>query len=301
MTAGAAASRPRRLRRLVASLQAWWLRLFVLAIVVAVVASLPVWLDLLLGVSFVALSLVRPPRRDDHPPVLVSAPVAGRWAALNSPATTIPSHGVRAYGQAFAIDLAHPRPVTAAGQNALGWGLRQRRPESYSSFGEPVTAVQAGTVVGVSAGQRDHLARNTWPGVLYLMVLEGFVRELAGSSFIVGNHVVVDHGDGIYALYAHLRAGSVKVRVGDRVAAGEQVGEVGNSGNSSEPHLHFQLMDHRRPAAAAGVPFRWDKIVQDPTDVDPTWSAAPVDAVIVPGLPSNGQVFVAPSRETLIT
>jgi murein DD-endopeptidase MepM/ murein hydrolase activator NlpD len=59
----------------------------------------------------------------------------------------------------------------------------------------------------------------------------------------------------VYSAYAHLRRRSLRVAVGDRVRASQQLGEVGNSGNSSEPHLHFQLMDHPKPMYAAGLPF----------------------------------------------
>ena len=62
---------------------------------------------------------------------------------------------------------------------------------------------------------------------------------------------------GVYAALAHLRRGSVRVRPGDRVAAGQPLAECGNSGNSSEPHLHFQLMDHPSVLLAAGLPLRF--------------------------------------------
>jgi murein DD-endopeptidase MepM/ murein hydrolase activator NlpD len=67
--------------------------------------------------------------------------------------------------------------------------------------------------------------------------------------------VVLDLGDGVYAALAHLRRGSVQVTKGQRVTAGQQIAECGNSGNSSEPHLHFQLMDHAHASIAAGLPF----------------------------------------------
>lgn len=278
------------LKRTVASLQGWWTRLFLLGIVLALVLDVPFWIDLPALAALLTLSLVRAPRRDDHPPVAVACPLTGRWAALNSPADTVPSHGIRAYGQAFAIDIAHPRPADFS--TRISWGLRQRRPHEFSSLGQPVYAVARGTVVAVASGQRDHLARNTWPGLLYLMTVEGFCREVGGARFVVGNHVVIDHGEGVFALCAHLRRGSVTVAVGDDVVAGQQLGEVGNSGNSSEPHLHFQLMDDRRPSAAAGMPFRWTDIAQDPTDTDPTWATGEVREEILDGLPANGQVFV---------
>ncbi len=94
----------------------------------------------------------------------------------------------------------------------------------------------------------------SWAAYAYLMA-EGMVRELAGSRFLLGNHIVLDLGDGVYAVLAHLRRGSATVEPGDRVSAGRQIAECGNSGNSSEPHVHFQLMDSRHPAIAAGLPF----------------------------------------------
>jgi hypothetical protein len=279
------------LKRAVASLQAWWTRLFILGVLAALLLDIPFWIDLTAIGLILALSLVRSPRRDDHPAVSVLCPVAGRWAALNSPADKVPSHGIRAYGQAFAIDIAHPRPPGFSPR--IGWGLRQRRPDEFSSFGEPVYAVAPGTVVAACSRQRDHRARTTWPGLLYLMTVEGLVRESGGARFVVGNHVDLDHGEGVFSLYAHLQRDSLTVAVGDVVAAGYRLGLVGNSGNSSEPHLHFQLMDDPRPSAAAGLPFRWISIEQDPTDTDPTWATGEVRDQIIEGLPANGQVFVA--------
>ncbi|WP_408003879.1 M23 family metallopeptidase [Puerhibacterium puerhi] len=61
------------------------------------------------------------------------------------------------------------------------------------------------------------------------------MREVGGVRFVLGSHVVVDHGDGVWAVYAHLRRGSVRVAPGDVVAAGQQLGEVGSSGNTSDP------------------------------------------------------------------
>ena len=104
--------------------------------------------------------------------------------------------------------------------------------------------------------ERDHWSRTSPPALLYL-VAEGTVRELLGPGRILGNHLVLDLGDGVYAALAHLRRGSLRVRPGDRVAAGQQLAACGNSGNSTEPHLHFQLMDHPSVLLAAGLPLRF--------------------------------------------
>ncbi|MCA1579206.1 MAG: M23 family metallopeptidase [Acidobacteria bacterium] len=61
------------------------------------------------------------------------------------------------------------------------------------------------------------------------------------------------------ALLAHLRSGSIRVHVGQSVSMGEPLGEVGNSGNSTLPHLHFQVMDGRDPLKAKGIPCKFQK------------------------------------------
>jgi len=277
-------------KRSIALLQTWWLRLFVLAVLaVTFVVDVP-WSAGMAAMALPMLLFLVRPRRSTRDPVDLDPPVRGRWVALNSPGSVVPSHGVRAYGQAYAVDLLLPSDATAK----VGWSLRTRRAEEYRTFGEPVLAMAAGTVVTVSDSRRDHRGRDTWPTLLYMMTVEGFVRELGGAPWILGNHVVVGHDDGTYAAYAHLRRASARVREGDRVAAGQEVAVVGNSGNTSEPHLHVQLMDAAVPTAAAGVPMRWPGIAVA-EDVDPRWGTGEPKAGALPGFPANGQIFEAAS------
>lgn len=210
-------------------------------------------------------------------PIRVHAPVAGRWQALNSPVTAVPSHGVRAYGQAYAIDLVHD-PV---GHVRPEFGQKMMRASAeYPAFGQPVLAMIDGTVVRTSDWRRDHRARSNGWGIMYLM-LEGMLREIGGPGFVVGNHVVIRGDDGVYAAVVHLQQGSATVAVGDRVQAGSQVGLCGNSGNSSEPHVHAQLMDRASFLIAQGVPMTFTNITmgeaQNPAE----------------SLPANGEHLVA--------
>ncbi|WP_422772011.1 M23 family metallopeptidase [Plantactinospora sp. WMMC1484] len=218
------------------------------------------WLAIALAIVLrVTLGRILAPARgaDPEPPVEVEPPVTGRWSALNSPTSRVPSHGVRAYGQAYAIDLVaepedRPRP-------RFGWWPVVRRNRAFPGFGAPLLAAADGTVLRAVDRNRDHLSRNSWPALVYL-IFEGLFREIVGPGQLLGNHLILDLGGGRYAAYAHLRRGSLLVRPGDRVRIGQQVAECGNSGNSSEPHVHFQLMDNPDLDVARGIPFTWREI-----------------------------------------
>ncbi|NGN65334.1 M23 family metallopeptidase [Streptomyces sp. A7024] len=217
---------------------------------------------------------------DDAEPVTVAAPVRGRWKAHNSPADKVPSHGTHHLGQTYAIDIV--RVPEDTGSPAFGWWPVFRRNEDFPAYGSPILAPGAGTVVSAVDWRRDHRARNSWPALVYFMVVEQIARSMGPKSGILGNFVTVEldggsaSGSPVYALYAHLKRGSVAVRPGDRVTAGQQLAECGNTGNSTEPHLHFQLMDAADPDAAKGVPFAWEGV----------------------GVPANGEHFAVANQST---
>ncbi|SDT78372.1 M23 family metallopeptidase [Actinoplanes derwentensis] len=276
------------MKRAVARHQTRWLQLFVLTVLALTFLPLPVphpW-DWLLTTTLLLLAFVRAPR-STAAPVTLAPPVRGRWVAINSPGTAVPSHGVRAYGQTYAVDLLMPSPEAPA---KIGWSLTTRAPASYPCFGAPVLAMADGRVVRATGTQRDHRSRDTWPSLIWMMTAEAFARELTGAHRILGNHVIVEHGDGTYAAYAHLRHDSLMVTEGDRVTVGQQLAEVGNTGNTSEPHLHVQLMDDPHPTAAAGIPMHWPALKSTP-DKDARWSTGDPKPTALTGFPQNGQLF----------
>ncbi|MFF8643898.1 M23 family metallopeptidase [Streptomyces sp. NPDC015345] len=221
------------------------------------------WLSWLpaLGAIAVSTTLSRSARRrmevEPPAPVEVAPPVTGRWSALNSPADKVPSHGTHYLAQTYAIDItAEPEDGPARPGPVWFWPVA-RHGRAYPAFGEPLYAVADATVVHAEDGQRDHLSRSSLLGVLYFWLIEGVGRTLGGGRRVIGNHVVLDLGEGTYALYAHVQRGSLAVQAGDEVTAGQRIGGCGNSGNSTEPHVHFQLMDGPDPETARGVPFSW--------------------------------------------
>lgn len=100
----------------------------------------------------------------------------------------------------------------------------------------------------------DHHAHRGLPSLSYALTQR---RRLAdGWAGLAGNHVIIRVSErGTFVALCHLQRGSVQVSVGEIVRTGQPVGACGNSGNSTEPHLHLQAQDAPDPAAAAAVPF----------------------------------------------
>ncbi|WP_156913995.1 peptidoglycan DD-metalloendopeptidase family protein [Comamonas badia] len=120
---------------------------------------------------------------------------------------------------------------------------------SFINYGAEVYAVADGTVVDVLNDLDDQI-----PGQL---------PDPAAITLhtVDGNHVILDIGQGRYAFYAHLQKGSVNLRRGDQVKAGRVIGKLGNTGNSSGPHLHFHVMDSPSALGAQGMPFVFDRFM----------------------------------------
>jgi len=187
-------------------------------------------------------------------PVVVALPFDGRWLAMNSPARRVPSHGVDLLGQRYAIDFVgvdeRHRDAFVADWRTL---VATEPPERFVAFGRPILAPADGVVVAVHDGEPDHAARRSQLALVpYMLGQAG--RLWKGPAAIAGNHVVVELRAGVFAALVHLRRGSLRVAVGDAVVTGQQLGECGNSGNSTQPHVHVQLMDSADLAVARGVP-----------------------------------------------
>lgn len=188
-------------------------------------------------------------------PVILDLPFRGPWLVQNSPDRRVPSHGTHLFGITYAIDFV---AVDGRGRSApRSWRslLGSERPEGFVGFGAPILAPADGTVVITHDGEPDHNARRSQVALIpYALGQAQRVRR--GMAAIAGNHVVIALSPaGPYVAVVHLRQGSVRVRVGDLVVSGDTVGECGNSGNSTEPHVHVQVTDSTHWATAQGLPL----------------------------------------------
>lgn len=121
------------------------------------------------------------------------------------------------------------------------------RKENWYGYGMPIYATAAGTVVGAAndAPENDFRGKE----VAYADIPESEIYKIMG-----GNYVVIDHGDGEFSYFGHMKTGSVRVKAGDKVSAGEQIGELGFAGDAFIPHLHYMLMDNADVLKAESLP-----------------------------------------------
>ena len=178
-------------------------------------------------------------------PLLISAPLRGsEWLAGNGPANAsahrralIPVGGGVHIAQRFAIDFLQLNP------DGRSFSGDQKDNKSYRCYGAEALAVADGVVVATKDGIPENI-----PGATSRAV--PITLETVG-----GNHIILDLGNGRFAFYAHLQPGSLRVKNGDKVRRGQVLGLVGNSGNSTEPHLHFHISDANSPLGSEGLPY----------------------------------------------
>lgn len=184
-----------------------------------------------------------------HDLAVVSAPLRGdNWLAANGPSNAsahrraiIPIDGRARIAQRFAIDWVR---VNADGQTTYTGDPLDNK--NYRAYGSEALAVADGTVVATKDGIPQNIPGENSRAVPITLETVG------------GNHVVLDIGHGRFAFYAHLQPGSLKVKIGDHVKRGQVLGLVGNSGNSTEPHLHFHVGDSISPLGSEGLPYALD-------------------------------------------
>ena len=169
-------------------------------------------------------------------------PVTGEWLVVNGGVTADTSHSWDMPNQRYAYDIVKRSDIPVDAGQSDGRGLTR-----FETFGQPVLAPADGTVVSVRDGQRDH--RSPGSGAVDM-----WCRDIRG------NHILIQHMEDEFSLLAHLRKGTVAVTVGERVKRGQKIGECGNSGHSTQPHLHFHVQDRRSFHTASSRIIVWSRV-----------------------------------------
>lgn len=228
---------------------------------------------------------IAPVTVSDRKPVSIAPPLEGRnWVNANG-CCDITSHRLAAnpingklwVSERFAIDY-----IQLTDDFRLFNG-DPTKAESYPYYGTGVRSVGDGKVVSVVDNLPEQLPTKSPTG----LPLDQYT----------GNHIVADLGDGNYALYAHLKPGSITVKPGDQLKAGQQIAALGNSGNTDAPHLHFHVIDGPDPLAANGLPFviksfQLDQRVASTDGMDKIFTGQP--APLQPGFAAREVTEVGP-------
>ncbi len=164
------------------------------------------------------------------------APFKHCWVVVKGGMVKEESHSWGLLSQRYAYDL-----IRIEDYNKVESPCRYRRLEDWVTYGSPVLAAADGVVVSVYDGAPDN---------------DPVGRIRFTSKTLEGNYVIIKHSPCTYSLYAHLKKGSIIVKEGDMVKQGDVIGEAGNSGMSTAPHLHFQLLSSPSLFSATSLPIK---------------------------------------------
>lgn len=198
-------------------------------------------------------------------PIVINAPLRGKhWLAANGPSNTSDHRrahlyfaGSPDYPQRYAIDFIQ---LGSDGKSSTG---NPQKNSSYHCYHQDILAVGDGEVVETQDGIPENIPNSNKLAVPLT------------EKTLPGNYIILKLAEGKYAGYGHLIPGSLQVKKGDRVIRGQVIAKLGNSGNSSEPHLHFQVIDGPSFLASNGIPYAFDYFTVQPSKLlNPSHDAA---------------------------
>ena len=137
--------------------------------------------------------------------------------------------------------------------------------EDYYGWGKPVFCPGDGKVVSAAGDKPDNskIRQSSIPlspEEFEQLRIQAFERlRKLGMKEILGNHVIIDHGNSEFSVLDHMQQNSVKVDVGDEITRGNLIGKIGNSGDSWFPHIHYELQNGKNVFTSEGLPSRFRK------------------------------------------
>lgn len=168
-------------------------------------------------------------------------PFNGEWTVVNGCFTKEYSHSWEIPTQRYAYDFI------MLDESGKSWEGNTTKAESYYCYDKAILSPADGVIIEIVNKSKDSL-------------LLGSGQFFSYANHIAGNYIVIQHGEKEYSTLAHLKKDSILVKVGDKVTRGQEIARCGNTGNSSEPHLHFQLQDGPSFYFSAGLPIRFSNI-----------------------------------------
>ena len=177
-----------------------------------------------------------------HSQVKYALPFNGEWVVANGGVTEKTSHSWEIPTQRYAYDFVI---LDSAGSSFRG---EETEAGSFYCYGRDILAPADGTVAEICTGNPDsRITKNR--------------TASCNARDIRGNYVLICHSADEYSLLAHLKPDSIQVSVGQSIKKGEKIAECGNSGNTSEPHLHFQVQLGKSFYSSPGLRIEFENII----------------------------------------
>ena len=174
-------------------------------------------------------------------------PFEGEWAVFNGCFTKAHSHSWNIVTQRYAYDfIMIDSAAKSYNQDPLNY-------EDYYCYDKNIVAPADGRVVNIYNKANDSIILK--PGAF-----------ITRSRHIAGNYIVIKHAENEYSLCAHLKKDSFRLKVGDDVKQGQVIATCGNTGNSTEPHLHFQLQTTPHFFRGVGLPIKFTNVTMQRPD-----------------------------------
>jgi hypothetical protein len=170
-----------------------------------------------------------------RPEIQYSLPFSGRWMVANGGTTKENSHSWNICNQRYAYDFY----IQENGKTFCGSG---KDVKDYLCYAKPILASADGVVVEIKNDFED-------------TPIPEDIEVMCGASDVRGNYIVIRHSKHEYSTTAHIKKNSFCVKVGDPVCRGQQIACCGNSGNTSEPHIHFQVQQSKNFLVSASLPI----------------------------------------------
>lgn len=170
-----------------------------------------------------------------------SLPFKGEWVVINGGVTEETSHSWEIPTQRYAYDFI------VLDENSNSFSGNDTNPDSFYCYGKEILAPADGVVAEIyDECQNSKITVDR--------------KAVCDADDIRGNYILIDHSNNEYSLMAHLKPGSICVTLGQPVKRGDKIAECGNTGNTSEPHLHFQLQLGKDFYKSPGLPVVFENI-----------------------------------------
>ena len=198
--------------------------------------------------------------------ISVEFPLRGDWTAFHTPAEKVPSHGVDLLGQTYAYDFLrvdwHREGFVFHSKSTLRYYTIGVDVKDCFGYGECIYSPVSGEVVVARDGLEDHHWLHPIIDLLAVYARGAYVylSKKPNLHKVIGNYVILKiEGLEAYAFFAHAKKDSIKVKDGEKVTRGQHMADVGHTGNSTAPHLHFHVMDRVDLLSAKGLPCNFSE------------------------------------------